>query len=86
MQVALYGRVSTRDKGQDYENQLLQLRKFAASQQWEIVREFCDRVQGGTSDRSQFQEMFKAAAQRKFDVLLFWSLDRLSREGVLETR
>jgi len=29
--------------------------------------------------------MFKAASQRKFDVLLFWSLDRLSREGVLET-
>jgi DNA invertase Pin-like site-specific DNA recombinase len=31
------------------------------------------------------QEMFKAASQRKFDVLLFWSLDRLSREGVLPT-
>lgn len=29
--------------------------------------------------------MFRAASQRKFDVLLFWSLDRLSREGVLET-
>jgi DNA invertase Pin-like site-specific DNA recombinase len=25
------------------------------------------------------------ASQRKFDVLLFWSLDRLSREGVLPT-
>jgi DNA invertase Pin-like site-specific DNA recombinase len=29
--------------------------------------------------------MFKAASQRKFDTLLFWSLDRLSREGVLPT-
>jgi len=29
--------------------------------------------------------MFQQASQRKFDVLLFWSLDRLSREGVLET-
>ena len=29
--------------------------------------------------------MFKDASQRKFDVLLFWALDRLSREGVLET-
>jgi DNA invertase Pin-like site-specific DNA recombinase len=29
--------------------------------------------------------MFEAASQRRFDVLLFWSLDRLSREGVLET-
>lgn len=25
------------------------------------------------------------ASRRKFDLLLFWSLDRLSREGVLET-
>src|SRR5260370_27755626 len=29
--------------------------------------------------------MFKVASQRKFDVLIVWSLDRLSREGVLET-
>lgn len=26
-----------------------------------------------------------AASQRKFNGLLFWALDRLSREGVLET-
>jgi DNA invertase Pin-like site-specific DNA recombinase len=29
--------------------------------------------------------MWRDAAQRKFDVLLFWALDRFSREGVLET-
>jgi DNA invertase Pin-like site-specific DNA recombinase len=29
--------------------------------------------------------MFEAASRRQFDVLLFWSLDRLSREGVLPT-
>jgi DNA invertase Pin-like site-specific DNA recombinase len=29
--------------------------------------------------------MFQHASQRKFDLLLFWALDRLSREGVLET-
>jgi len=29
--------------------------------------------------------MFSAASRREFDVLLFWSLDRLSREGVVET-
>jgi DNA invertase Pin-like site-specific DNA recombinase len=27
----------------------------------------------------------KAASMRQFDLVLFWSLDRLSREGVLET-
>jgi DNA invertase Pin-like site-specific DNA recombinase len=29
--------------------------------------------------------MFEAASRRQFDVLLFWSLDRLSREGLLPT-
>src|SRR5260370_6338138 len=29
--------------------------------------------------------MFADAGRRKFDLLLFWSLDRLSREGALET-
>jgi len=29
--------------------------------------------------------MFEAASRREFDLLLFWSLDRLSREGVLAT-
>jgi DNA invertase Pin-like site-specific DNA recombinase len=36
-------------------------------------------------DREQFREMFQAASRRQFDVLLFWSLDRFSREGVFET-
>src|SRR5580692_1160583 len=29
--------------------------------------------------------MFTDASRRKFDLVLFWALDRLSREGVLET-
>ena len=29
--------------------------------------------------------MFMDAAQRRFDVVLFWALDRLTREGALET-
>ncbi len=85
MRVALYARVSTKDKGQDYENQLLQLRQFAKTQGWDVIREYTDKTTGKRSDREQFQKMFAAASKREFDVLLFWSLDRLSREGVVET-
>jgi DNA invertase Pin-like site-specific DNA recombinase len=85
MRCALYGRVSTKDRGQDTENQLRQLREFAAKQGWTVVREFVDHESGAGSDRTEFQAMFQAASRREFDVLLFWSLDRLSREGVLET-
>jgi DNA invertase Pin-like site-specific DNA recombinase len=86
MRAAIYARVSTKGVGrQDAENQLRQLRAFAVSQSWSVVHEFVDRLSGRTADREQFQLMFQAASVRGFDVLLFWSLDRLSREGTIAT-
>lgn len=83
--IVLYARVSTKDRGQDTRNQLAQLRDFAAKQEWTIVREYIDQASGKTADRPKFKELMAAAAQHDFDLVLFWSLDRFSREGVLET-
>src|ERR1035441_1114991 len=85
MNAALYARVSTKDKGQDVSNQLRQLREFCRKQGWEIVAEYIDRASGKHSDRERFQAMFAAASRREFDLVLFWSLDRFSREGTVET-
>lgn len=85
MRCALYARVSTRDKGQDTENQLVQLRAFAQTQGWNIVGEYMDQATGKHSDRAAFRRLFTDASRRSFDVVLFWSLDRFSREGVRET-
>jgi DNA invertase Pin-like site-specific DNA recombinase len=85
MKVAVYSRVSTRDKGQDVENQTRQLREFCEKQGWTIVREYADQASGKRSDREQFQQMFVDASRREFDCVLFWSLDRFSREGVFQT-
>jgi len=82
---AIYARVSTKYGRQDTENQLRQLRTFAATQDWSIVHEYVDRASGKRGDREQFQKMFSAASRREFDCLLFWSLDRLSREGTVKT-
>jgi len=84
MNIALYTRVSTKD-GQDFTNQLRQLREFCAKQGWTVVREYIDQASGKRSDREDFQRMFTAASRREFDCVLFWSLDRFSREGVYET-
>jgi len=84
MRTAIYARVSTRDGRQDAENQLRQLREFAATQSWTVVHEYVDRASGKRGDRDQFQKMLASASRREFDVLLFWSLDRLSREGTVE--
>jgi DNA invertase Pin-like site-specific DNA recombinase len=82
---ALYARVSTRlEKGvQNPEVQLRQLRQFADSQGWTITVEYVDRESGAKADRAQFRQMFDGASRREFDVLLFWSLDRFSREGIV---
>lgn len=83
MKCGIYVRVSTGK--QETDNQLDQLRAFATSQGWIVVAVYADQLTGKNADREQFQRMFEDASQRKFDVLLFWSLDRLSREGALET-
>jgi DNA invertase Pin-like site-specific DNA recombinase len=84
LQAAIYARVSSGK--QDNGNQLIQLREFAAKQGWQVVAEFVDVVSGsGKKDRAQFDAMMLAASQRRFDILLFWKLDRLSREGVRKT-
>ena len=85
MTAAIYTRVSTRDKGQETANQLHELRKLCTAQGWTIVSEYEDHESGGKADRSQFKAMMTDAAKRKFDVVLFWALDRFSREGVYET-
>jgi DNA invertase Pin-like site-specific DNA recombinase len=84
MKVAIYARVSTKDK-QDVENQILQLREYARRSGWEITHEYIDAVSGKSSRRPQFQQMFTDASQRRFDAVLCWALDRFTREGVMET-
>jgi len=81
---AIYARVSTKDKGQDTENQLSQLRRYAAKQEWEVV-EFIDHDHGDVAERARFLDMFAAAAKREIDLVLTWALDRFTREGVAET-
>ena len=83
--VCLYARVSTKGGRQDTENQLIALRDYCGKQGWEITCEYVDHETGGTAKRPQFQQMFTDGRARKFDLVLFWSLDRFSREGVTET-
>ena len=75
----------TADRGQDTENQLIQLREYCARQEWQIVEEYIDRLSGKTGQRDAFKQLFEGAAQRKFDLVLVWALDRFTREGVYET-
>ena len=52
---------------------------------WTVVGEYLDQVSGRKADRPELKKALADGRKRKFDVLLFWSIDRLSREGVLKT-
>ena len=77
--VALYARVSTLDKGQDPETQLVQLRQYAQARNFEVITEFIDYASGTTEDRTQYKLMMAAAKKRKIDVVLVWRYDRFAR-------
>jgi len=82
MRIALYSRVSTSDGRQDTENQLVPLRDWASRLGGEIVEEYVDEASGSKADRVDLNRLMEDAHHRKFDTLLFWSLDRVSREGI----
>ena len=77
--VALYARVSTLDKGQDPETQLVQLREYAKARNFEVITEFIDYASGTSEDRTQYKLMMSAAKKRKIDVVLVWRYDRFAR-------
>jgi len=83
--VAAYLRISTKDGSQDTNNQRLQLQQFCDAQHWEIVREYQDHESGSRADRPEFRQMMQDAGTRKWDLLVFWALDRFTREGTLAT-
>jgi DNA invertase Pin-like site-specific DNA recombinase len=85
MKIALYARVSKDNGSQTTENQLLALRQRAQQLGHTVVAEYIDNATGKNGDRTQFQAMLNAAESKQFDGLLFWALDRLTREGVLPT-
>jgi DNA invertase Pin-like site-specific DNA recombinase len=85
VRVAIYARVSTKDKGQDVDNQIRQLEDFCRQRGWVVIDNYVDHETGSTGDRVHFVQLMLDAKRRKFDLVLFWALDRFTRQGALET-
>jgi len=84
---AVYLRVSTDEGEQTEENQRREVRRFVEEEGYGLAGEYVDHESGrkGRKEREAFSRMFEAAEDREFDVLVFWSLDRFSREGIRKT-
>lgn len=64
------------------ENQLNELRAVARKNDWTVVNEFIDiGVSGNKSrhERVQFDAMLKSAMRKDFELVMFWAVDRASR-------
>ena len=74
------------DPGQDYGNQLADLISWAERRGVEVVvtYKFQESAWKGAYQK-QLTQVYQDAREGKFQILLIWALDRLSREGPLAT-
>ncbi len=80
MRVAIYARISTADKDQNSDTQLLPLREFAAAQGWTVAGEFIDRAPAtDLRARTAWRELLEQTARRRVDLVLVWRIDRAFR-------
>jgi DNA invertase Pin-like site-specific DNA recombinase len=87
MRVAFYTRLSPNPEKDDTVNQERDLIEYARVREWEVIGFYKEiHVSGAKkgSDRPEFKRMMLDAYARKFDVLMFWALDRFTREGAME--
>ena len=77
--VVLYARVST--SAQDYTRQITELRKYAKKQNYEIVKEFSEKISGGKKieERAAIKELLDFVKSNKVEKVLVYEASRLSR-------
>ena len=80
--VCIYARVST--QGQDYERQLAELRDYAARMNYEVVREFSEKISGAKTiaEREALTDLLDFAASSKVDKVLVYECSRISRRAI----
>ncbi|MBQ7855193.1 MAG: recombinase family protein [Muribaculaceae bacterium] len=80
--VVLYARVST--KLQEYDRQLSELREYAKRMDYEIVKEFSEKVSGAKSiaERQALTELLDFVEVNKVDKVLIYECSRLSRRAI----
>ena len=80
--VVIYARVST--QGQDYERQLAELREYAHKMDYEVMREFSEKVSGAKSvaGRQALTELLAYVEAHRVDKILIYECSRLSRRAI----
>jgi putative DNA-invertase from lambdoid prophage Rac len=78
MRCAFYARVSTTD--QNCETQLRELREYISRREWKVAGEYIDQgFSGAKASRPALDRLMADAAQRKFDCIVVYKIDRFGR-------
>ena len=78
--VALYARVSTADKTQNPETQLIQLREYCQVHGWQVYREYVDQASAqDVAHRTAWRALQDDAARQRFKAVVVFKLDRAFR-------
>ena len=77
--VVIYARVST--STQDYTRQITELRNYAWKQNYEIVKEFSEKISGGKKieERAAIKELLDFVKSNNVEKVLVYECSRLSR-------
>ena len=80
--VIIYARVST--KTQDYDRQIMELREYARKMEYEVVKEFSEKISGAkkVEERQALTELLAYTEQHHVDKVLIYECSRLSRRAV----
>lgn len=80
--VVIYARVST--NVQDYDHQLVQLREYARKMNYEVVKEFSEKISGAKriAERQALTELLAFVDSNKVDKVLVFECSRLSRQAI----
>ena len=82
MKVAIYSRTSTTD--QNPVNQSIVLTDWAGQRGYEVVMVYEEQESAWKAGHQrELSRLLEDARKRKFEAVLVWALDRLSREGPL---
>ncbi len=83
MKAVIYARVSTteREELQDPETQLVQLRDYARFKRWTVSHEYVEYASGVDDNRPILGELLQDARRGRFQAVLIWNIDRLSRKA-----
>ena len=77
--VVIYARVST--STQDYTRQITELRNYAWKQNYQIVKEFSEKISGGKKieERAAIKELLDFVKSNNVEKVLVYECSRLSR-------